>query len=104
MPHAETKHVVALMLENRSFDHLFGFLDHPKKFEGLHGLGFTNPDNNGVEIPATPDATFEVPHDPSHRHFSVMYQLTETDPSGTLRGNPGPPASPTFSRLTRICH
>ncbi|MGZ5445559.1 MAG: alkaline phosphatase family protein [Thermoanaerobaculia bacterium] len=83
MPHAETKHVVVLMLENRSFDHMFGFLDHPKKFEGLHGKDWSNPDNNGVEIPATPDATFEVPHDPSHRHFGVMYQLTESDPSGT---------------------
>ncbi|HEV7242252.1 MAG TPA: alkaline phosphatase family protein [Thermoanaerobaculia bacterium] len=80
--HSKTKHVVVLMLENRSFDHMFGFLDHPKKFEGLHGKKFTNPDNNKVEIPATPTAGFEVPHDPSHRHFSVMYQLTETDPSG----------------------
>ena len=31
------EHVVVLMLENRSFDHLFGFLDHPKKFNGLKG-------------------------------------------------------------------
>jgi phospholipase C len=81
-PHPKTKHVVVLMLENRSFDHMFGFLDHPKKFEGLKGKKFTNPDNNGVEIPATPTAGREVPHDPSHRHFSVMFQLTENDPSG----------------------
>ncbi len=83
MPHSKTKHVIVLMLENRSFDHMFGFLDHPQKFEGLKGKKFTNPDNHNVEIPATPDAGFEVPGDPSHRHFSVMFQLTETDPAGT---------------------
>lgn len=82
MPHAETEHVIVLMMENRSFDHMFGFLDHPNRFEGLHGLNVSNPDNDGNEIPPTPDATFEVPHDPSHRHFGVMFQLTESDPSG----------------------
>lgn len=82
MPHAETEHVIVLMLENRSFDHMFGFLDHPRDFEGLRGKALSNPDDSGREIPATDDAGFEVPHDPSHRHFGVMYQLTESDPTG----------------------
>jgi phospholipase C len=43
-------HVVVLMLENRSFDNLLGYLysqqypvPHDKKFEGVDGKGFSNP-------------------------------------------------------------
>ena len=37
-------HVVVLMLENRSYDHLLGYVPHPDPtFDGLLGRGFTNP-------------------------------------------------------------
>src|SRR5437867_2800818 len=52
------QHIVTLMLENRSFDHLLGFLytdqgnkspaGHP--FEGLTGTE-SNPDDSGASVP-----------------------------------------------------
>jgi phospholipase C len=43
-------HVVVLALENRSFDHLLGYLVHPDPaFDGLrHGGPYANPGWNGA--------------------------------------------------------
>ena len=41
---ADIAHVVVLMLENRSYDHLLGYVPHPDPaFDGLLGRTFTNP-------------------------------------------------------------
>ena len=41
---ADIAHVVVLMLENRSFDHLLGFVPHPDRaFDGLLGGTHSNP-------------------------------------------------------------
>jgi len=71
-------HVVVLALENRSFDHMLGFLKHPNpKFEGLSGVGpYDNPGwENGLRIAATPDAREVLPFGPDHSHDAVMGQL-----------------------------
>ena len=67
------EHVVVLMLENRSFDHLLGFLDHPDpRFEGLlHGAAPTNPGWSRAEpVSATP----------SGRRFFPSIRTTLTTP------------------------
>lgn len=71
-------HVVVLVLENRSFDHMLGFLPHPNPaFDGLISGGpYTNPPwRGGPPIPATPDAKPVLPVDPNHSHDAVMQQL-----------------------------
>src|SRR5262249_51314745 len=80
--------VVVLMLENRSFDHLLGFLDHPDPgFEGLTRGGlFDNPGwDGGPRVAVTPDAKRVLPFGPDHSHDAVMEQLAGTG-SGAGRG------------------
>jgi len=71
-------HVVVLMLENRSFDHLLGYVQHPdpEAFDGLLGAGpFTNPDRAGGTVAASPSAKQVLPAGPDHSHDAVMRQL-----------------------------
>lgn len=70
--------VIVLMLENRSFDHMLGFLAHPSsRFDGLSG-GESNPAAEPSEPPVTvcPKALKTLPLDPAHDHSEVMLQLT----------------------------
>jgi phospholipase C len=74
-------HVVVLMLENRSFDHMLGFLDHPDPaFDGLRRGGpHTNPGwDGGPDVAATPEAKRVLPYGPAHTHAAVMEQLAVT--------------------------
>jgi phospholipase C len=73
----QIQHVVVLMLENRSFDHMLGWFDHPfdKTFKRLTG-GETNPAPTGPPVPVTATATGQIPFDPHHRHQNVTLQLT----------------------------
>ena len=65
----EIKHIVVLMLENRSFDHLLGWLQSPSyQIDGLDGSQM-NRDVNGEPVKVTNDAGYsgdyspDVPHD-----------------------------------------
>jgi phospholipase C len=75
------EHVVVLMLENRSFDHLFGFLDHPAgdAFPGLRGKQFPNPhdltERNGTAVDVSDDAAPVLAVDPPHGHLSAKVQM-----------------------------
>jgi phospholipase C len=71
------EHVIVLMLENRSLDHLLGYLyrdvpGHP--FEGLRG-GESNPDPNGANVPADDSAVPAATADANHTHEGVIEQL-----------------------------
>lgn len=71
-------HVVVLMLENRSFDHLLGYVRHPDPaaFDGLLGPGpFTNPGWADGTVAASPSAKQVLPVGPDHSHDAVMRQL-----------------------------
>src|SRR5674536_10005 len=65
-------HVIALVLENRSFDHLLGYLDHSQaeRFDGLRQGGpYTNPGwANGPAVPASSTGKRVLPVDPDHSH------------------------------------
>lgn len=76
----KVEHVVVLMLENRSFDHMLGFLAHPDpSFRGLNG------DESNPENPKRPDGrrfTVQevdepetVTRDPGHKFGDVMRQM-----------------------------
>ena len=83
-------HVVVLALENRSFDHMLGFVPHSDPaFDGLlRGGPYTNPPwrGGGPPIPATPAAKSVLPVDPNHAHDAVMQQL-RIEGVGSNRGD-----------------
>lgn len=99
---ASIEHVVVLALENRSFDHLLGYLRHPDPtLEGLLGDGpYTNPGWQGSPAVATsPDAKTVLPVGPDHSHDAAMEQLgLSRRPSGTRPTNEG-----FVSSYERIC-
>lgn len=71
------EHLVVLMMENRSFDHVFGFLKSPDwPIDGLTGTE-TNPDINGAPVRVTPDARYsgDLTPDPGHDFVSVNEQI-----------------------------
>lgn len=71
------EHLVVLMMENRSFDHMFGFLRSPDwPIDGLVGTE-TNPDVNGRPVRVTPDAAYmgDLAADPGHDFASVNEQV-----------------------------
>ena len=62
------QHVVVLMMENRSFDHMLGALHATvPAIDGLTG-GETNPDTTGVPVPVSPNAKFQSQLDPDPDH------------------------------------
>jgi phospholipase C len=91
----ELRHVIVLMLENRSFDHLLGYLDHPSPdFDGI-------PPPAGFGIPRDPDDPSKgevgtrmrrwvrLRVDPDHSHEAVMGQLGLSRPGVTEPTNDG---------------
>jgi phospholipase C len=75
------EHVVVLCLENRSFDHMLGFLQHPSNdFNGLlNGGPYSNKGWDGnSRVPVTPKAKRVLPFGPDHSHDAVMEQLKVT--------------------------
>jgi phospholipase C len=50
---ASIKHIVVLMMENRSFDHMLGYLGLPGGIEGVDGLQNAHPNfaADGIEYP-----------------------------------------------------
>lgn len=74
------QHVVVLMLENRSFDHMLGFLDHPHpELFGQSGLAkYYNVDDepNHTHCVAAPTGKPNLV-DPDHSHQGILMQLGE---------------------------
>src|SRR6202035_2449830 len=83
---AVIKHLVVLMLENRSFDHMLGFMKSPAY--GIDGLDGTqlNRDSTGEAVRVNKEARYsgDLPADPSHDFEDVMQQMfgTQTPASG----------------------
>ncbi len=79
------RHVVVLMLENRSYDHMLGFLGTG---DGLTGSEFNlvDPaDPASARVPVSRDAAYlgdfgDPPIDPSHEHTDVNRQLFDANP------------------------
>jgi len=87
MPQAQLEkieHIVVLMLENRSFDHMLGYLSLPpaqggkgrQDVDGLTGQE-TNVDDNGVAFPVKRMASPIMNGDPCHEWDCVEEQLND---------------------------
>lgn len=74
----QIKHIVVLMMENRSFDHLIGFLkkENPD-IRGVLGNDYTNPSNAGPDVPVTDGAEYQgqLVIDPGHDFTDVYMQM-----------------------------
>jgi len=71
------KHIVVLMMENRSFDHMLGGLKKKNsKINGLTG-NESNPDVQGNEVKVSPTADYrgQLGHDPDHHFPGVDVQI-----------------------------
>jgi phospholipase C len=84
MPNGPIKKLFVLMLENRSFDNLFGWSDlrgwtpdgTPTQADGLLGRPpFTNRDRNGNVYTVGAGAPFQLSFDPGHEFSDVLLQL-----------------------------
>jgi phospholipase C len=76
------QHVVVLLLENRSFDHLFGFLDHPKaggEFHQLRPGKCPNPldttRRGSPKAGVNANGRHVLQRDPPHSHVAAKQQL-----------------------------
>jgi phospholipase C len=70
-PQDPIKHVVLLMLENRSFDHMLGCLPN---VNGV-GSGHSNADSTGKVHSQAPSRTREIDPDPIHETKNVLRQI-----------------------------
>jgi phospholipase C len=81
------KHIVVLMMENRSFDHMLGGLKN--KFPAINGLAGneSNPDQDGNIVTVGPTATYQgqLEHDPDHHFPGVDLQIFGGAPPGPGR-------------------
>lgn len=69
------EHVIVLMLENRSFDHMLGFLPHPDPtFDGLAVGGHYNNASSGTRHDATDDGEPDLAN-PDHSNEGVLVQI-----------------------------
>jgi phospholipase C len=72
------KHIVVLMMENRSFDHMLGALmATDNRIDGLDANQHKNPDTTGQMIPVQPLAEFQgqLDPDPDHHFPGVDLQI-----------------------------
>jgi phospholipase C len=74
---AQLKHIVVLMMENRSFDHLLGYMmAQDSRIDGVDGTQ-TNPDTTGAMVPVQPSAEYQsqLQPDPGHHYPDVDLQI-----------------------------
>ncbi len=73
----QLKHIVVLMMENRSFDHMLGYMmAQDARIDGVDGTQ-TNPDSTGALVPVQPLAQYQsqLQPDPGHHYPDVDLQL-----------------------------
>ena len=80
------QHVVVLMMENRSFDHMLGALHATNPaIDGLTGHE-TNPDSTGEPVVVSPTAEFQSQLDPDPDH----HDANDSAPERQVRALPPP--------------
>lgn len=107
---SQIEHIVVLMMENRSFDNLLGWLydpdnnegvfkqKPPSNFEGLYGKDLWNPGPDGKPIPVGRESWNSPPinpcPDPGETYQDVYSQLYNVTPVPSLHQVPPNPPQP----------
>jgi len=84
------QHIVVLMMENRSFDHMLGSLKAVNPaIDGVDGNAFTNPDAKGNVVKPQPKAEFQaqLQPDPDHHFPAVDLQIFGGDTGANRQAN-----------------
>src|SRR3954467_12489163 len=100
------KHIVVLMMENRSFDHLLGGMKAlDPRIDGLTGAEF-NLDSNGGKAFAEPKAAFQgqLDPDPDHHFAGVDRQIFDGDMSPARTASMGGFVKSYFSQRRDLKH
>ena len=99
----QIEHIVVLMLENRSFDNVFGWLydpanpapfnkEPPENFAGLYGKNLSNYGPKG-NVPVGKGQTPTDPYPDPCEPYEDVYEQLYNVPAVTLNKTPLPPAS-----------
>ena len=85
---SKLRHLVVLMMENRSFDHMFGGLKAAHPALEIWPAGYANPDNDGKEIPPQAKAEYQgqLDPDPNHDFAPVNEQIFNGGTTPDMRG------------------
>ena len=86
---ANLQHIVVLMMENRSFDHMLGSLGVVNaNIDGISS-GLSNPDTNGNLVQAQPNAQYQsqLQPDPDHHFPAVDLQIFGGNTSAGRQAN-----------------
>jgi len=100
------RHVVVLMMENRSFDHLLGGLKaQDARIDGLAGTEF-NLDTSGGRAPVKKQAAFQgqLDPDPNHHFAGVDLQIFDGDMSPTRTATMGGFVKSYFAQRRDVNH
>jgi len=105
-PLDQIEHIIVLMLENRSFDNLLGWLYDPNgnrppfnqpppdNFDGLYGKNLSNPGPNGSSVPVGKGSILTDPNpDPGEGYEEAYSQLYDV-PAPLLADVPPDPPQP----------
>src|SRR2546427_211625 len=90
--HPRIKHIVVLMMENRSFDHMLGLMmNEIPDLRGVHAGDWTNVDDKGNVHALTEGATYQGQFrvDPPHDFWSVNQQIYAHPGQPTQEPQPG---------------
>jgi len=92
MPMPEIQHIVVLMLENRSFDHMVGYMQSPTY--QINGIDSASPPTNPMSpqdptpVPATPDApdvlSFDAGHAVPDTNLQLYFNVAGPPPTGPM--------------------
>ena len=99
-PPGQIQHLVVLMMENRSFDHMFGFLmSDSYPIEGLTG-NESNLDSQGEPVKVSADANYsgDLGTDPGHHFPDVNIQIF-----GNIEGTGEPTMSGFVADYQKMC-
>jgi len=82
------KHLVVLMMENRSFDHMLGSLEGVIPNIDVFPDTYSNPDNKGNAVKPQPKAKYQgqLDPDPNHDFASVNDQIFNGGPTPNMQG------------------
>jgi phospholipase C len=94
---ARIDHIVVLMMENRSFDHMLGYLDLLDGQTEVEGLGKAEPRDRGTPVkpPYLVDTAFPKSMDPPHKAEEIAKQLNNGAMDGFIES---------FARVTDVEH
>src|SRR4051812_14653675 len=75
MDRGRIQHLIVLMMENRSFDHMLGWLaDTPEGFAGMQENTYFNVDRDGNRVYASKGDQRSGPT-PDHSHAGALVQI-----------------------------